>query len=1391
MKPIPSIRSRLRNLRAAARACSGVLAAGLALAGGAAAQPVNITSQSGISYTGSVSATALGDVIGMTANSAFPSSTTIGTFAFRGIITVGTDLWLLPTDSDEIVAVNSTTGTMTGYPLIGVGTTLNKFVGGVFDGTFIWLVPFNGNAVLRVRVADGGGGSKGDVVLFDLFPAGISSGDAGKFAGGVFAGGFVWMVPHNADRVVRLDPADGTMVGFNGWPGTFTKGAAAFWGGVFDGTRIWMVPFDADRVVKVDPSDGSMTEVAASRWTSDLTSFTLPSRAFAGGTWDGSRIWLSPYDADRVVSIATATDAMTGYGTVNDATQWPAGYAKSAAGSFNGAIFDGASVWLVPFEDTRVVKVNATSGAILTYGNFPSGVVASDLDKFAGAGFDGTDIYFGPATRSGRTLVKLFTTATPVVSSVNRLTPADAPTNADSVVFRVTFNKNVAGVDTSDFALTTTGTVAASIASVSAATGTTIDVTVNTDTGDGTLRLDVNASGTGITDDFANPLSGGFSSGQTYTIDNIAPVITSASAASGTYKAAFSYTITASGAPVGFGATGLPDGLSVNTGTGAVTGAPTAAGVSSVTISATDAAGNVGSTVLTLTIATAPLTVSGITAADKTYDGTTAAALNASGATLNGVEPGDVVSLNTSGATGAFAAPGVGTGITVTISGLTLGGAQAANYTLSPATTTAMIESRTLTVSGVTAADRGYDGTTAAALGFGGASLVNVIGGDTVALVTGSAVGVFADKNAGVAKPVTISGLAISGASAGNYTLTQPSATATITPKPLTVTGVTAVDRVYDGTTAATLNTSGAALVGIETGDGVTLAAGSASASFGTAAVGAGKPVTITGLGLSGPDAANYTLTQPAATASITAKGLTVAGVTANDKVYDGTTAATLSTAGASLVGVVAGDTVALDAGAASATFADALVGAGKTVTVSGLALSGAAAGNYTLTQPAATASITAKALTVSGITAANKVFDGATTATINASGASLVGVVGSDVVTLNTASVSGAFATAAVGSGKTVTISGLAIAGAAAGNYTLTQPTATANITAASASIVLGATSQPFNDAPRPVSVTTTPSGLATVVTYDGDTVVPSAIGSYVVVATITDPNYTGSVSGTLTITATSSLVNVAARSRVTLGDDILISGFVVSGSSPKPMLVRGVGPRLFAFDVAGHLVAPRLTLFRGGDVLATNTGWSSASNAAQIETTTADLGAFPLPAGSADCAILMTLEPGAYTVHLSGVADTQGVGLVEVYDADPSSAGARLVNVSARANVGVGDDILIPGFVIEPAGARKVLIRVLGPRLGAAGVAGTLADPRVRLFLGPAELHANDDWGTESNAAEIASLSAQLGALAFTSGSKDAALLVTLEPGAYTVQVSGVGDTGGIVLVELFEIE
>jgi hypothetical protein len=262
--------------------------------------------------------------------------------------------------------------------------------------------------------------------------------------------------------------------------------------------------------------------------------------------------------------------------------------------------------------------------------------------------------------------------------------------------------------------------------------------------------------------------------------------------------------------------------------------------------------------------------------------------------------------------------------------------------------------------------------------------------------------------------------------------------------------------------------------------------------------------------------------------------------------------------------------------------------------------------------------------------------------------------------------------------------------------------------------------------------------------------------------------------------------LANLSVRSAAGAGDQALLVGFVVAGGS-KNLLIRGVGPALAQFGVGGVLADPQLGVYSGGTVLLTNDNWESAQ-AAEKASAAVGVGAFALPAGGRDTAVLPTLGSGAYTAQVSGVGGATGIALLELYDAAGAST-ARLVNASARTQVGTGANVLIAGFTIAGAAAKTVLIRAVGPTLANFGVVGSLADPTLTVLSSRGPLATNDNWSTGSGAA-VAQAAGAVGAFALPSGSLDAALLLSLAPGSYTAQVAGVRDTAGVALVEVYDV-
>jgi hypothetical protein len=304
------------------------------------------------------------------------------------------------------------------------------------------------------------------------------------------------------------------------------------------------------------------------------------------------------------------------------------------------------------------------------------------------------------------------------------------------------------------------------------------------------------------------------------------------------------------------------------------------------------------------------------------------------------------------------------------------------------------------------------------------------VDGDEV--TTAYSTATFNNKNVGTGKPVSVAGISISGADAGNYTFNDTaSTTADITTRVLTVTA-TGINKAYDGTTTATVTLSNNKVAG----DDVT--ASYTSATFNNKNVGTGKPVSVSGISISGADAGNYTFNDTTSTtADITAQALTVVA-TGVDKAYDGTAAATVTLSDDRVLGDV------FTTSYTSASFNDKNVGLAKLVSVLGISISGADAGNYTFnTTASTTANITARSLTVTA-TGVDKVYDGTAVATVTLSNNK---VSGDDVTASYTAA---AFDNKNVGLNKPVSVSGISISGADAGNYTFnTTGSTTASISA------------------------------------------------------------------------------------------------------------------------------------------------------------------------------------------------------------------------------------------------------------------------------------------------------------------------------------------------------
>jgi len=265
--------------------------------------------------------------------------------------------------------------------------------------------------------------------------------------------------------------------------------------------------------------------------------------------------------------------------------------------------------------------------------------------------------------------------------------------------------------------------------------------------------------------------------------------------------------------------------------------------------------------------------------------------------------------------------------------------------------------------------------------------------------------------------------------------------------------------------------------------------------------------------------------------------------------------------------------------------------------------------------------------------------------------------------------------------------------------------------------------------------------------------------------------------------------LNNLSVLARAGADSEVLTVGVTVGGGpGGKSVLVRGIGPTLAAFGVAGAVADPVLRLFRGTTTfLAANDDWAADP---ALAAATAAVGAFALPPGSRDAVIFGPAFPaGGYVVEYTGKSPVTGAGLVELYDADRgtliTAESPRLTNLAARSLGGTGAATLIVGFNVAGHGAVRVLVRASGPALAPFGLSGLMPDPRLDLFAGDRRIDGNDDWIAATRAAQDS-----VGAFAFPAGSKDAVLIATLPPGSYTAQVTPGGGTPGVALVEVYEL-
>lgn len=253
--------------------------------------------------------------------------------------------------------------------------------------------------------------------------------------------------------------------------------------------------------------------------------------------------------------------------------------------------------------------------------------------------------------------------------------------------------------------------------------------------------------------------------------------------------------------------------------------------------------------------------------------------------------------------------------------------------------------------------------------------------------------------------------------------------------------------------------------------------------------------------------------------------------------------------------------------------------------------------------------------------------------------------------------------------------------------------------------------------------------------------------------------------------------LLNISTRMRVSTGDKVLIGGFIITGSGPRNVLIRGIGPSLATAGIQGFLPDPTLELHQGDSVLATNDNWKE--HEAEVEQS-----GLP-PNSDLESAIVTTLDPGAYSVILADRNGGEGIGLVEVYNLN-ADTGSQLANISTRGFVDTGDNVMVGGFIAggSDSDSLRVVIRAIGPSLAGSGVSGVLANPSLELHDAQGTTVAmNDDWKTDQQAEIEATKLAPTNDLEST-------IVSTVKPGNYTAIVRGVDSATGTGLVEVYHV-
>jgi len=258
--------------------------------------------------------------------------------------------------------------------------------------------------------------------------------------------------------------------------------------------------------------------------------------------------------------------------------------------------------------------------------------------------------------------------------------------------------------------------------------------------------------------------------------------------------------------------------------------------------------------------------------------------------------------------------------------------------------------------------------------------------------------------------------------------------------------------------------------------------------------------------------------------------------------------------------------------------------------------------------------------------------------------------------------------------------------------------------------------------------------------------------------------------------VTPSGQVGNISTRAFVQTGNNVMIGGLIITGTGQKRLIIRAIGPSLAQHGITNPLQDPTLELHnQAGAVIASNDDWGNAPNRQEI------INSGLAPSNSLESAILTSLNPGSYTAIVRGFNNGIGVGLVEAYDLNPT-AGSKFGNISTRALVQTGNNVVIGGFIITGSGQKRVILRAIGPSLAQHGITNPLLDPTLELHNGNGAIIAfNDNWrDTQQTEIEATGLA--------PTDNRESAIVSTLAPGNYTAIVRGKNSTVGIALVEVY---